>query len=90
MQGSAPRAVVHDLNADASGPGPEGEVDGVVRGGGGVGVLDTVARRLAHGEHHVVPSVSGDRERRQPAAHLDPKEGQMAGTGGPDQVNELR
>src|SRR5215217_2459803 len=43
-----PRAMVDDLDADAAGLGPEGQLDGTVDGRGGVGVLDAVAGGLVH------------------------------------------
>jgi hypothetical protein len=65
-----PSAVVHDLQTDGAGFGPEGQLDGVVGGGRGVGVLDAVARRLVDGEYQVVLGVAGQGERGQPATGL--------------------
>jgi len=42
----------------------------VLRGTLAVGVLDAVARRLAHGRHQVVFGLHGQVERCQPSAHL--------------------
>jgi hypothetical protein len=42
----------------------------VLRGRPAVGVLDAVARRLAHGRHQVVVGLPGQVERCQPSAHL--------------------
>ena len=49
-----PCSVVHDLDTDRAGFGPEGQLDGVARGRREVGVFDAVARGLVHGEHQVV------------------------------------
>ena len=46
-----PLAVVHDFDTEGVGFGPKGQLDGVVGRRQCVGVLDAVARRLAHGEH---------------------------------------
>ena len=82
-------AVVHDVDTDGVGFGPEGQLDGVVGGGRCVGVLDAVARRLAHGEHQVVFGVLGQGERGQPAAHLSPQGRQLAGMRMPAAVREF-
>ena len=65
-----PRAVVDDLDADASRLGPEGQLDGVVGGRRCVGVVDAVARGLVHGRHQVDLGVPEQGERRQPTADL--------------------
>ena len=73
-------AVVDDVDADSVGFGPEGQLDEVVGGRRAIGVLDAVARRLAHGQHQVVFGLPGQAERRQPSAHLGAQRCQLSGS----------
>jgi hypothetical protein len=78
--------VVGDLDTDASGLGPEGQLDGAVDGRGRVGVLGAVARGLVHSQQVVlgVPGrASGASQRRtsaRGAARLRGYDGQLRRT----------
>ena len=89
VRGSPPHAVVHDLDADASGLGPKGQLDSAICVRRRVGVIDTVAGGFVHREHHVVLGVPGKDKRRQPTTNLGPHPRELAGMRWPDLVNEL-
>src|SRR3954471_20995339 len=71
-----PRAMVDDLDANASGLGPEGQ-------------LDAVARGLVHGQHQVDLGVPEQGERRQPTVDLRAEGGEVAGMRWPGPMHEL-
>ena len=89
VRGSPPHAVIHDLDAHASGLGPIGRLDSAIRVRRRVGVIDTVAGGFVHREHHVFLGVPGKDKRRQPTTNLGPHRRELAGMRWPDLVNEL-
>jgi hypothetical protein len=89
VRGSPPHAVIHDLDADASGLGPIGRLDSAIRVRRRVGVIDTVAGGFVHREHHVVLGVPGKDKRRQPATNLGPHRRELTGMRWPDLADKL-
>ena len=88
-RGDPPRSVVHDLETDRVGFGPEGQLDGVARGWREVGVFDAVAHSLVHGEHQVLFGLFGQVQWSQPTADLSANRRQLMGIRRPRQMNKF-
>ena len=89
INGSAPTAVIQNLEEDASRLGPERQLDGVVPGRLRVGMFDAVAHRLVDGAARCRrPLRRAVRVRSSAAPQPDPR--QMVGVRRPDPMNELR